>query len=83
MVEMTSTTCAKPIEPLTSDKLMEMFNKMPPKTVIRFSSYLPDNGIFHGEMVNKILNCKQWEKGFLVPIKYREELIKEGFFEER
>jgi hypothetical protein len=69
--------------PLTIEKLEEAIRRLPRKIVIRFSGIIPEDKIFHGEMIDKILKCDWDEKGFLVPLKYKEALYKEGKFIER
>lgn len=47
------------------------------KMVMFFSPWLNDNCFFEGELIDKVLHCKEDEKGFVVSKKYRQQFLKE------
>ena len=59
---------------LTVEKINEEMEKIPKakRPIVHFTNIVPQ--IFTGTMVDKLLNCSEDEKGFLIPIKLKHKM---------
>lgn len=80
----TIVTAANPTEKLTLDvlqKIKEKLNKDYKNTkilIIYFCNWIPEDSFYEGSFINDMLNCKENEKGCIIPISYKK-VIKNKF----
>lgn len=62
---------------LTLDKLNEIIKTIEKiKTpVIYFTTFIPDDCIYKGYMIDRLLNCSKYEEGYLMHPRHKEILI--------
>jgi hypothetical protein len=60
----------------SANKLSQL-KKDNPLLVIFFSPVCPEDMIMYGDWVDRLLDCKGWERGYIVPVKLRKEFYKQ------